>query len=49
MRAELVTSLDRLSELFATETEALRLGMEGELEQMLRAAETRLNAVPTTR
>jgi hypothetical protein len=44
MRTELGAAIERMSELFESETEAFRFGMEGELERMLRAARKQLTS-----
>jgi site-specific recombinase len=44
VRTEVAAALERLNELFESETEVLRIGIEGELERMLRAAREQLTS-----
>jgi hypothetical protein len=44
VRTEVAAALERLNELFESETEVLRIGIEGELERMLRAASEQLTS-----
>ena len=44
VRTEVAAALERLNELFESETEVLRIGIEGELERMLHAASEQLTS-----